>query len=95
MVNQGTKTATNVLIQLEFPQGIQPTSSEGNVTPQIRGQQVVFPPIVSLNPGDEIALTVHARGTAAGDHRISMNLQTDGREIDVTKQESTRVYSDR
>ena len=95
VVNQGTKTATNVLLHLDFPNGIQPVSVDGNITPQIRGQQVQFPPITSLNPGDEIGFTVNARGTAPGDHRVAMRLETDGREINVTKQESTRVYLDR
>ena len=95
IINQGTKTATNMQLQVEFPIGIQPVSVDGNITNQIRGQQIMFSPITSLNPGDEILLTIHAKGTGAGDHRIAVNLQTDGREINVTKQESTRVYADR
>jgi uncharacterized membrane protein len=95
VVNQGTKTATNVQIAVEFPQGIQPTSVDGNITSEIRGLQVAFAPITSLNPGDELAITINAQGQSPGDHRVIMRVQTDGRESNVTKEETTRVYSDR
>ena len=78
-----------------MPEGIQPTAVEGDITSEIREQEILFAPITSLNPGDEITLKIHANGTRPGDHRIAVNLQSDGREINVTKQESTRVYSDR
>jgi hypothetical protein len=38
---------------------------------------------------------VRGQGKAAGDHRVSVNLQTDGRQTEVTKEETTRVYADR
>ena len=95
IVNQGTKTATNVQLQVDFPQGIQPTAVEGNITSNIRGQQIAFSPITSLNPGDSIEITIRGKGITAGDHRVSVNVIADGREVNVSKQESTRVYSDR
>ena len=95
IVNQGTKTATNIQLQVAFPAGIQPTSVDGNVTNEIRGQQIAFSPITSMNPGDQIDITIHGKGISAGDHRVAVNLIADGREVNVSKQESTRVYSDR
>ena len=95
IVNQGTKTATNIQLQVVFPAGIQPTSVDGNVTNEIRGQQIAFSPITSMNPGDQIDITIHGKGISAGDHRVAVNLIADGREVNVSKQESTRVYSDR
>ena len=95
IVNQGTKTETNVQLLVDMPEGIQPISVEGDITSEIRNQEILFAPITSLNPGDEIALRIHAKGIRPGDHRIAINLQSDGREINVTKQESTKVYSDR
>ena len=95
IVNQGTKVATNVQLFVDMPDGIQPISVEGDITSEIRNQEILFAPITNLNPGDEIALKIHAAGISPGDHRIAINLQSDGREINVTKQESTRVYSDR
>jgi uncharacterized repeat protein (TIGR01451 family) len=95
VVNQGTKTATNVKLAVDFPNGIQPTGVEGNLRNDIRGQQVLFAPISSMGPGDEIRVIVRGQGKAAGDHRGSVNLQTDGRQTEVTKEETTRVYADR
>ena len=95
IINQGTKTATNVQLAVDFPRGIQPTAVEGNVSNEIRGQKIAFSPITSMNPGDEIEITIRGKGIAPGDHRVVVNLIADGREVNVSKQESTRVYSDR
>ena len=48
-----------------------------------------------MNPGDEIKLVVHGQGVAAGDHRVAVTLQADGRQTNVSKEETTRVYNDR
>ena len=95
VINQGTKTATNVRLQVDFPNGIQPVSVDGTLPSEIRGQQVLFAPITSMNPGDELKLTVNGKGVGPGDHRVAVHLQTDGRETNVTKEETTRVYNDR
>lgn len=95
VVNQGTKTATNVQIDVDFSNGIQPASVDGTLPNQISAQKVSFAPITSMNPGDELKLTVNAKGVSPGDHRVVVHLQTDGRETNVSKEETTRVYSDR
>lgn len=95
VVNQGTKTATNVKLQVDYPSGLQPTSVDGNLRNEIQGQAVIFTPINSMAPGDEISVIVNSQGTAAGDHRVVLNLQADGRQTPVVKQETTRVYADR
>ena len=95
VVNQGTKIATNVKLAVDFPNGLQPTGVEGNLRNDIRGQQVLFAPISTLSPGDEISVVVRGKGTGAGDHRVSVHLETDGRQAEVTKEETTRVYADR
>lgn len=95
MINQGTQAAGNVQIQVDFPSGLEPTAVDGSLRNQIRGQQVIFEPISSLRPGDEIGVTIRAVGKVRGDHRISVNMKTDGRETPVTKEETTKVYADR
>lgn len=94
IVNQGTKTATNVQLLADFPNGLKPVSVDGPLTNRILGQQVVFEPINSLKPGDRISLVVTGRGVAAGDHRVTLKLQSAERPAPVAKEESTRVYSD-
>ena len=95
VVNQGTKVATNVELQMTFTNGIKPTSVDGPLANQIRGQQIVFSPIESLKPGARLSFVVSAEGVAAGDHRVVLKMDTDGRTASVSKEESTRVYSDR
>jgi len=94
VVNQGTKAATNIRLQVDFPAGITPTSVNGSLRHAIRGQQVVFEPINNMNPDDELSFMINGRGQSAGDHRVVVSMQTDGRTSPVSKQESTRVYSD-
>ncbi len=95
VINQGTKTATNVRIQIDFPNEIQPISVDGNLPNEIRGQQILFAPITSMNPNDEIKLVVNGKGIGQGDHRVVVRLLTDGRTTPVSKEETTRVYDDR
>jgi len=95
VINQGTKTATNVRIQIDFPNGIQPISVDGNLPNEIRSQQILFAPITSMNPNDEIKLVVNGKGIGQGDHRVVVRLLTDGRTTPVSKEETTRVYDDR
>ncbi len=95
VVNQGTKVATNVKLQVSFPNGLKPTTVDGPLANQIRGQQVVFSPIESLKPGARLSFVVSGQGQAAGDHRVVLKMDTDGRSTTVSKEESTRVYSDR
>jgi uncharacterized membrane protein len=95
VVNQGTKAATNIQIQVDFPDGLLPTAVNSSLRNAIRGQQVVFEPINSMSPRDEISIIIEARGQSAGDHRVVVNMRTDGRSSPVSKQETTNVYSDR
>ena len=95
ILNQGTKVASNVQLEVEFPRGLEPTSVDGDLRNQIRGQQVTFEPIGSLAPGKEVQLSIRAKGTAPGDHRVIASIRSDGREVEVSKEDTTRVYSDR
>ena len=95
VINQGTQTASNVELQVDFPTGLQPTDVDGNLRNQIQGQRVIFEPISTMRPGDELSVTVRAVGKTQGDHRVVVNMRTDGRDTPVSKQETTRVYADR
>ena len=95
VVNQGTKTATNIQLNLELPPGIRPTAVEGGLEGQVQGQRVAFAPITSMNPGDEIKVAVTATGVAPGEHKVVARMQTDDRRSNVSKEETTQVYADR
>ena len=95
VVNQGTKTATNVQLFLDLPNGIRPKAVEGGLQGQVQGQRVVFAPITSMNPGDEINVSVSATGVAPGEHKVVAQMRTDDRQTNISKEETTQVYSDR
>ena len=60
-----------------------------------QGQQVVFAPLARLAPGEEAVFKINATGQAVGDHVIRTQLRSEGLRVPVTKEESTRVYTDR
>lgn len=95
VVNQGTQAASNVQLQVDFPQGIAPSTVDGSLRNEIRGQRVIFEPISSLRPGEELTVNIAAIGKTDGDHRVAVNMRADGRQTPVTKEETTRVYRDR
>lgn len=95
IVNQGTKAAANIQLDVDFSTGLKPTSVDGSLRHNIRGQKILFEPINSMGPGDEVSIVIHGKGQSAGDHRVVVNMKTDGRTTTVSKQETTRVYADR
>jgi uncharacterized membrane protein len=95
VVNQGTKTASNVQLQVDFPPGLFPDSVDGNLRHQIKGQRVIFEPISSMPPGQEVTMSINATGKSPGDHRVVANIRADGREVAFSKEDTTRVYADR
>jgi uncharacterized membrane protein len=95
VANQGTQAANNVQLQVEFPNGITPTTIEGTLQHQIVGQRVQFAPINNLKPSEQLTVVVRAKGQTAGDHRVVVSMQADGRQAAISKEEMTRVYADR
>ncbi len=95
VVNQGLQSAANIRLNVDFPAGIQPTSVNGNIPNQIQGQRVVFSAIERLDAQQETIVTITAKGTVEGDHRVVVNMSSDARETQIAKEESTQVYSDR
>jgi uncharacterized repeat protein (TIGR01451 family) len=95
LANQGSKPATNVRVQVDFPADVQPTSVDGPVGAEIRGATVVFSPLARMEAGQQMTLVIKAVGRRDGDHRVVVSLSSDDRPTPVSKEESTRVYSDR
>jgi hypothetical protein len=61
----------------------------------VQGQRVVFSPLARLAPGEEAVFKIQARGTAIGDFVVRTQLQSSELRVPVTKEEITRIYSDR
>ncbi len=95
LINQGTVTATNLQLTFSAEQGIRPMSVDNRLAGEVRGQEVIFAPVAEIRPGQELVTYVTAVGAAPGEHRIVARLRSDQREMNVSKEESTRVYADR
>ncbi|HVU87543.1 MAG TPA: hypothetical protein VHD36_09485 [Pirellulales bacterium] len=94
VVNQGTKTASNVQVVALLPEELKPTSAEGPARFTIDGQRVLFEPLAQLAPKADTTYRVKAEGRGPGDVRVRVQIITDEIRTPVTKEESTRVYTD-
>jgi uncharacterized repeat protein (TIGR01451 family) len=93
--NVGTKAATNVRVVAILPPEIQGTAGEGPTRAAGDASRIEFEPLATLNPQEEVTFKVIAKGVAAGDHIIRVQLSSDEWPTPVTREESTRVYEDR
>lgn len=94
LVNQGSKAAGNVRIVALLPPEMRPLGAEGPVRYSIDGQRVLFEPLGQLAPKADTTYTIKAQALQAGDSRIRVQLLSDDIRVPVTKEESTRVFSD-
>ncbi len=94
VVNRGSEAATNIVIQATTSRGLRPTKGSGPVGYEIRGQEVVFEPLPQLAVRSDALYTVRVRGERPGDLRFRVSMHCDQLESSVTKEESTRVYTD-
>ncbi|MCA9222268.1 MAG: hypothetical protein KDA71_18190, partial [Planctomycetales bacterium] len=92
--NNGSKTDTQVRVAAEFPAGLKPLAGEGPSAATVEGQVVYFEPLAQLTPKSETIFKISARGVAAGDQLVRVQVQSDEVGTPVTKEEHTRVYQD-
>ncbi|HEY6564564.1 MAG TPA: hypothetical protein VIY86_08720, partial [Pirellulaceae bacterium] len=94
VINQGSKTATNLRLAALVPRGMEPLRGDGPARARIEGQKVVFDPLPRLAPDADSVYRIHVRGVEPGDMRIQVKVASDDITEPVTKEESTHVYSD-
>jgi uncharacterized repeat protein (TIGR01451 family) len=94
VVNQGSKAAGNVQVMAIMPPGLRALSGHGDTRHAVQGERVIFAPIPQLGPKAESTFRIQAQGVRAGDQRIRVQITTDEIREPITKEESTRVYSD-
>ena len=94
VINQGSKAATNVRVAALLPPELKPLGADGPVRHVIDGQRVVFEPISQLAPKADTTFSIKAQGLQPGDVRVKVQLMSDDIRTPITKEESTRVYSD-
>ncbi|TWT38479.1 DUF11 domain-containing protein [Blastopirellula retiformator] len=95
VVNQGSKTATNVRVAAILPPGMQGVEAAGAAKGLVSGNEIVFEPLARLLPKGEETFRIKVKGVQAGDQRIKVQVSSDEIPQPITKEESTRVYSDR
>jgi len=94
VVNQGSKTATNVRVAAQAPAGLQPVSASGATQAAVSGQQVRFDTLARLAPKAEAIFKIEVRGAQPGDQRVTFQVISDDMTAPLIKQASTRVYED-
>lgn len=92
--NRGSRAASQVRVAVEFPAELTPSGGEGPTAVAVRGQQLLIDPLQRLAPNAQATYRVRARGAAKGDPRIRVLVASEESPTPVTKEESTRVYSD-
>jgi uncharacterized repeat protein (TIGR01451 family) len=94
VVNQGSKAASNVQIAAIFPPELKATHAEGPSREAVEEHRVQFEPLARLAPKSDATFRIRAQAIAAGDLRVKVQLMTDEMRQPVTREESTRVYTD-
>ncbi len=94
VVNQGSKAAGNVRLNVQLPVEMKPLAADGPSRYAIEGNQVVFEPLARLAPKADAVYRVRVQALRPGDLRARVQLTTDDMQTPVVKEESTRVYAD-
>jgi uncharacterized repeat protein (TIGR01451 family) len=94
VVNQGSKAATNVQLVVQLPDEMRPVAAEGPSRHTMERNRIVFEGLPRLAPKADTTYRVRVQGLQPGDLRLRVQLLTDEMSTWVTKEESTRVYSD-
>jgi uncharacterized repeat protein (TIGR01451 family) len=94
VVNQGSKSATNVIVIAQLPEGMQAVRAQGETPEQIQPGQVVFAPLTELSPKADTTYRVDVKGLHPGDQRILVQVTAHELEQPIKEEESTRVYAD-
>ncbi len=94
VINQGTKTSTNVRLAAAMPPSLKPLEAGGATSGVISDQQVVFEPLPRLAPKADALYRIRVQGLAKGNAQVRVLLSSDEIPGGVTKEESTRVYAD-
>ena len=93
--NQGTKAASGVRLTATLLGDLEPLEASGPAAHRIENLTVVFEPLAKLAPSEEAVFRVRVKGRREGDQRVQVQLTSDENPSPLTKEEITRVYSDR
>jgi uncharacterized repeat protein (TIGR01451 family) len=94
VVNQGTKSATNVRVAITLQPGLKVVSAEGEGRHTVQGGSIVFEPMPQLAPKADTVYRIKAQGVQSGDQRVVVEVATDDLGQPIRREESTRVFGD-
>ena len=93
--NRGSRADSNIRLAAEIPAGMKFDGGDGPTEVSSQGQTVIFAPLAELKPDEEVAYRIRVQGSTNGDHVLRVQVQSDELRVPVTKEEITRVYSDK
>jgi hypothetical protein len=94
VVNQGTKSATNLRVSINLQPGLQVVSAEGETRHTVQGNGIMFEPLPQLAPKADTVFRVKVQGVQPGDQRVVVEVTTDDLGQPIRREESTRVFGD-
>lgn len=94
LANHGSKAATNVRISALLPPEMKFVSADGPTRQFGEGNRIVFEPLPRMAPKATAVYRLRAKGLRPGDLRVRFQVTTDDMQGPVTKEESTRVFSE-
>ena len=95
VTNSGAQPDGAVRVAVELPQGLQALPPADGTAYTVQQQVVAFPELETLAANGSATFRFRARGAAAGDHRVRVQVVSREAPTPVVKEEATRVYNDR
>lgn len=93
ITNRGSKAAEDVNVLVQFSDGIEPLSADGNAA-EIADGQVVFEPLGRIAPGQRTVLKVKAKAETAGSHRFRVQVTCDNQETQLVSEGTSRFFGE-
>lgn len=91
VLNTGSLTSNQVELTAQIPPEFKPLRLNGPIQGRINGQQVSFPPVENVKPGQELLYTIEVEAIVPGDARIRAELKGMSLAAPIRMEESTRV----
>ena len=91
--NRGMKSAEGVDVVAYFSEGIEPEKAEGQAH-ELQPGMVVFKTLTTVGAGQDRVLRVTARASAAGNHRLRVEMHGRAPQTQLSHEDSTFFYLD-
>lgn len=91
--NRGMKGAEGVDVVAYFSDGIEPEKAEGQ-SHELQPGMVIFKSLASVGAGQDRVLRVTARASAAGNHRLRVELHSRSPQTQLSHEDATFFYLD-